>query len=169
MDQKRRYRGFQNLANSHEIQCEHHLVAGLFVCGKSVLIVSAFLKPPKPRKWGRRGRETRLFAKRKCRALLVYKQSYGSFEMVSPPRKQLILKFISIAKILSFTRSPFTTAKSDILSHRLQTVSAALNLERFASSARERNGAVEIFSFSRLSPQTRRGRRLRRPAKTVIL
>ena len=40
---------------------------------------------------GRRGRETRLFAKRKCRALLVYKQSYGSFEMVSPPRKQLYI------------------------------------------------------------------------------
>ena len=114
-----------------------------------MLIVSAFLKPPKPRKWGRRGRETRLFAKRKCRALLVYKQSYGSFEMVSPPRKQLILKFISIAKILSFTRSPFTTAKSDILSHRLQTVSTALNLERSAGSARKRNGIAKISNFDK--------------------
>ena len=38
---------------------------------------------------GGRGRENRLFAKRKCRALLVYKQSYGCFEMVSPPRKQV--------------------------------------------------------------------------------
>ena len=136
-------------------------------CG--ALVVLTFLKPPQPRSVGVRGRETRLFAKRKCRALLVYKQSYGSFEMVSPPRKQAILKFICIAKNLNFVCSPFTTAKSDILSHRLQTVSAALNLERFASSARERNGAVEIFSFSRLSPQTRRGRRLRRPAKTVLL
>ena len=37
MDQKRGYRGLQTLANSREVQCEHHLVAGLFVCEKSVL------------------------------------------------------------------------------------------------------------------------------------
>ena len=36
MDQKIGYRGFQAVANSHIVQCEHHLVAGLFVCGKSV-------------------------------------------------------------------------------------------------------------------------------------
>ena len=42
-------------------------------------------------KLGRRGRKTRLFAKQKCRALLVYKQSYGCFEMVlSPEAKQNI-------------------------------------------------------------------------------
>ena len=37
MDQKRGYRGFQASANSHIIQCEHHLVAVLFVCGKFLL------------------------------------------------------------------------------------------------------------------------------------
>ena len=78
-----------------------------------------FLKRRQPRKQGRRGRETRLFAKRKCRALLVYKQSYGCFEMVSPPRERLILKFISIAKNLSFICSSFLLIKSDIVSHRL--------------------------------------------------
>jgi len=31
------YRKFQTSANSHEIQCEHHLVAGLFVCEKFLL------------------------------------------------------------------------------------------------------------------------------------
>ena len=40
---------------------------------------------------GRRGRETRLFAKRKCRALLVNKQSYGCFEMVLFPAKTATL------------------------------------------------------------------------------
>ena len=30
-------KGIQTEANSHEIQCEHNLVAALFVCGKSVL------------------------------------------------------------------------------------------------------------------------------------
>ncbi len=30
-------KGIQTEANSHKIQCEHHLVAVLFVCGKSVL------------------------------------------------------------------------------------------------------------------------------------
>ena len=34
MDQKIGYREFQASANSHKIQCEHHLVAILFVCGK---------------------------------------------------------------------------------------------------------------------------------------
>ena len=72
----------------------------------------------------------------------------SAFEMVSPPRKQPILKFICIAKNLNFDCSPFPTAKSDILSHRLQTVSAALNLERFASSARERNGIERVSSQS---------------------
>ena len=43
------YKGFQTEANSHEIQCEHHLVAGLFVCKKSVLAWDAGLP-------GRRGR-----------------------------------------------------------------------------------------------------------------
>ena len=38
MDQKRGYRGFQASANSHEIRCEHHLVASLFVCKKFLLI-----------------------------------------------------------------------------------------------------------------------------------
>ena len=41
-----------------------------------------------PRSVGVRGRGTRLFAKRKCRASLVYKQSYGSFEMVLSPRSE---------------------------------------------------------------------------------
>ena len=49
MDQKMGYKGFQTEANSHEIQCEHHLVAGLFVCKKSVLAWDAGLP-------GRRGR-----------------------------------------------------------------------------------------------------------------
>ena len=40
---------------------------------------------------GRRGRETRLFAEQKCRALLVYKQSYGCFEMVLFPVKTFAL------------------------------------------------------------------------------
>ena len=31
------YRGVQTSANSHNIQCEHHLVAVLFVCKKSLL------------------------------------------------------------------------------------------------------------------------------------
>ena len=48
-------------------------------------------KRNQPRSVGVRGRKTRLFAKQKCRALLVYKQSYGSFEMVlSPEAKQNI-------------------------------------------------------------------------------
>ena len=68
-----------------------------------------YLEPSQPRSVGVRGRKTRLFAKQKCRALLVYKQSYGcfemvlspeakqkqtygSFEMVSPPQKQLYYK-----------------------------------------------------------------------------
>ena len=72
-----------------------------------------FLKSARPGGVGVRGK-TRLFAKRKCRALLVYKQSYGCFEMVSPPRKQVIQKFISIAKNLNFTCSPFPTATSII-------------------------------------------------------
>ena len=37
MDQKMGYREFQTSVNSHIVQCEHHLVAVLFVCGKSVL------------------------------------------------------------------------------------------------------------------------------------
>ena len=37
MDQKMEYREFQAKANSREIQCEHHLAAGLFVCGKFAL------------------------------------------------------------------------------------------------------------------------------------
>ena len=41
MDQKRGYRGFQTEANSRKIQCEHHLVADLFVRGKSVLAGTA--------------------------------------------------------------------------------------------------------------------------------
>ena len=76
------------------------------------------------------------------------RQIYGCFEMVSPPREQLNYNYICIAKNLNFDCSPFPTAKSDILSHRLQTVSAALNLERFASSARERNGTERISSQS---------------------
>ena len=34
------YRKFQTSANSHEIRCKHHLVAGLFVCGKFLLRVA---------------------------------------------------------------------------------------------------------------------------------
>ena len=37
MDQKIGQRKVLASANSHNIQCEHHLVAGLFVCGKSLL------------------------------------------------------------------------------------------------------------------------------------
>ena len=40
-------RKFLALANSHKIQCEHHLVAGLFVCGKSVLKDSLEVAPAK--------------------------------------------------------------------------------------------------------------------------
>ena len=52
-------------------------------------------------KLGRRGRKTRLFAKQKCRALLVYKQSYGCFEMVFFPAKTAKVKkhYLVIAKI----------------------------------------------------------------------
>ena len=52
-------------------------------------------------KLGRRGRKTRLFAKQKCRALLVYKQSYGYFEMVFFPAKTAKVKkhYPVIAKI----------------------------------------------------------------------
>ena len=37
------YRGFQAKANSRKVRCEHHLVAGLFVCGKSGLAWDAGL------------------------------------------------------------------------------------------------------------------------------
>ena len=43
------YREFQTSSNSHEIQCEHHLVAVLFVCGNFLLAGDAGLP-------GRRGR-----------------------------------------------------------------------------------------------------------------
>ena len=103
---------------------------------------------------GRRGRENRLFAKRKCRALLVYKQSYGCFEMVSPPRKQVIQKFISIAKNLNFTCSPFPTAKSIILSHP-----PPCGYKRSAGSARKRNETAKTLNFGRLFPQARTSRK----------
>ena len=92
---------------------------------------------------GRRGRETRLFAKRKCRALLVYKQSYGCFEMVLFPAKTGDLKVYLHSK--NFKLHPFALYDGKI---RYLIPPAALNLERFASSARKRNGTVEIFSFS---------------------
>ena len=37
MDQKMGYREFRAKANSRKIQCEHHLVVCLFVCGKFLL------------------------------------------------------------------------------------------------------------------------------------
>ena len=92
---------------------------------------------------GRRGRKTRLFAKQKCRALLVYKQSYGCFEMVLFPAKTGDLKVYLHSK--NFKLHPFALYDGKI---RYLIPPAALNLERFASSARKRNGTVEIFSFS---------------------
>ena len=72
----------------------------MFICNFSMLCVAQgedflpfdfSLKRNQPRSVGVRGRKTRLFAKQKCRALLVYKQSYGCFEMVlSPEAKQNI-------------------------------------------------------------------------------
>ena len=37
MDQKSGYKKFQAIASSHIVQCEHHLAAVLFVCGKFLL------------------------------------------------------------------------------------------------------------------------------------
>ena len=42
-----------------------------------------------------------------------------------PPREQQALKFISIAKNLNFTCSPFPTAKSDILTHPPPLITSA--------------------------------------------
>ena len=78
----------------------------MFICNFSMLCVAQgedflpfdfSLKRNQPRSVGVRGRKTRLFAKQKCRALLVYKQSYGCFEMVrfsrKPLNKETITKF----------------------------------------------------------------------------
>ena len=64
-------------ANSRKIQCEHHLVAVLFVCGKSVimaLVVSAYLKPPQPRRVGEAGKKTPIFPAGKV-AIWIAKQA----------------------------------------------------------------------------------------------
>ena len=51
MDQKIGQRKVLSSASSREVQCEHHLVAGLFVCGKSVLKDSLEVAPAKE-SWG---------------------------------------------------------------------------------------------------------------------
>ena len=93
---------------------------------------------------GRRGRETRLFAEQKCRALLVYKQSYGCFEMVLFPAKTGDLKVYLHSK--NFKLHPFALYDGKI---RYLIPPAALNLERFAGSAREQNGIEKSFSLSK--------------------
>ena len=67
----------------------------LFVCGKSVLVVSVFLKPPKPRRVGEAGEKTPIFPAGKV-AIWIAKQSvarqiYGCFEMVLFPAKTVVL------------------------------------------------------------------------------
>ena len=87
------YRGFQASANSHIIQCEHHLVAVLFVCAKSVLVGFGFFEAAPAKEVEEAGEKTPIFPAGKV-AIWIAKQSvarqiYGCFEMVSPPRKQL--------------------------------------------------------------------------------
>ena len=48
-------------ANSREIQCEHHLVAGLFVCGNFLLVVSASLKRRPAKEVEEAGEKTPIF------------------------------------------------------------------------------------------------------------
>ena len=78
-----------------------HFFDALCCGGKIFLPFDFLLKRNQPRSVGVRGRKTRLFAKQKCRALLVYKQSYGCFEMVFFPAKTAKVKkhYLVIAKI----------------------------------------------------------------------
>ena len=89
------------------------------------------------------GRETRLFAKRKCRALLVYKQSYGCFEMVLFPAKTADLEVYLHSK-------KFKLHLLALSVHQIRYLNppAALNYKRSVNSARERNMTAKTSNFS---------------------
>ena len=71
------------------------MVAVLFVCGKSGLIFSVLLKPPKPRSVGEAGKKTPIFPAGKVAIWLARqnaaRQIYGCFEMVLFPAKASVL------------------------------------------------------------------------------
>ena len=88
-------RKFLASASSHEIQCEHHLVAVLFVCGKFVLmwticqrlkfLLSHFVFARSLRSACSFG----LFEAAQAKEVGEAGEKTSAFEMVSPPRKRL--------------------------------------------------------------------------------
>ena len=112
------------------------------------LIVSASLKSPQPRRVGEAGKKTPIFPAGKVAIWIaersIARQIYGCFEMVLFPAKTRNLKVYLQSKNFKLHLLALSTHQIHYL-----IPPAALKLERFASSARERNGTVEISSQSK--------------------
>ena len=99
---------------------------------------------PAKESWGG-GEENTDLSRRESRYLdCAARQIYGCFEMVLFPAKTRNLKVYLQSKNFKLHLLALSTHQIHYL-----IPPAALNLERFASSARERNGTVEISSQSK--------------------